>query len=112
MSRGTASRLGPSASGLAKTGPAGSHPAGCREAAHYSAWRTPARKLCPPGRSDPAGLRAILDRGLLHKGGVMTWKRNFLVVANVTATSEELIDALQARAKQETCGFTLVIPAT
>ena len=42
----------------------------------------------------------------------MTWKRSFLVVANVTATSDELIDALRARARQETCSFTLVIPAT
>ena len=42
----------------------------------------------------------------------MPWKRNFLVVANVTATSEQLIDALKVRAEQETCGFTLVIPAT
>jgi hypothetical protein len=42
----------------------------------------------------------------------MTWKRSFLVVANVTATSDELIDALRARAQQETCTFTLVIPAT
>ena len=42
----------------------------------------------------------------------MTWKRSFLVVANVTATSGELIDALRVRAQQETCSFTLVIPAT
>jgi len=39
----------------------------------------------------------------------MTWKRSFLVVANVTATSGELIDALKARAP---ASFTLVIPAT
>ena len=42
----------------------------------------------------------------------MTWKRSFLVVANVTATSDELIDALCARAEQEPCDFTLIIPAT
>jgi hypothetical protein len=42
----------------------------------------------------------------------MTWKRSFLVVANVTATSEELIHALQARAAKEPASFTLVIPAT
>jgi len=42
----------------------------------------------------------------------MTWKRSFLVVANVTATSDELLDALRARAGQETCSFTLVVPAT
>ncbi len=42
----------------------------------------------------------------------MTWKRNILVVANVTATSIELVAALQARAEQETTAFTLVVPAT
>jgi hypothetical protein len=47
-----------------------------------------------------------------NKEVVMAWKRSFLVVANVTATSGELIDALRARAQQETCSFTLVIPAT
>jgi GABA permease len=39
----------------------------------------------------------------------MTWKRSFLVVANVTATSDDLIEALKARAP---ASFTLVIPAT
>ena len=42
----------------------------------------------------------------------MTWKRSFLVVANVTATSEELIEALEQRAAHEPATFTLVIPAT
>jgi GABA permease len=42
----------------------------------------------------------------------MTWKRSFLVVANVTATSDELIQALKARAQAEAASFTLVIPAT
>jgi hypothetical protein len=40
------------------------------------------------------------------------WKRSFLVVANVTATSDELIEVLKARAAQERAAFTLVIPAT
>jgi hypothetical protein len=39
----------------------------------------------------------------------MAWKRSFLVVANVTATSSELMDALKARAPAD---FTFVIPAT
>jgi hypothetical protein len=39
----------------------------------------------------------------------MTWQRSFLVVANVTATSDELIEALKARAP---ASFTLIIPAT
>jgi GABA permease len=42
----------------------------------------------------------------------MTWKRSFLVVANVTATSDELIDALRKRADEETANFTMIIPAT
>ncbi|HTP22512.1 MAG TPA: hypothetical protein VMJ65_23080 [Solirubrobacteraceae bacterium] len=42
----------------------------------------------------------------------MTWKRSYLVVANVTATSEQLIDALRARAEAETCSFTFIVPAT
>jgi hypothetical protein len=39
----------------------------------------------------------------------MAWQRSFLVVANVTATSDELMEALKARAPAV---FTLVIPAT
>jgi hypothetical protein len=39
----------------------------------------------------------------------VTWKRSFLVVANVTAASDELMEALKARAP---ASFTLVIPAT
>lgn len=39
----------------------------------------------------------------------MAWKRSFLVVANVTATSHDLIGALMERAP---ASFTLVIPAT
>ncbi len=39
----------------------------------------------------------------------MAWRRSFLVVANVTATSEDLIGALTERAP---ASFTLVIPAT
>ncbi len=42
----------------------------------------------------------------------MAWRRSFLVVANVTATSDQLIDALKARAEQQPASFMLVIPAT
>ncbi len=42
----------------------------------------------------------------------MAWKRSVLVVANVTATSDELVDALTARAKREATTFTLIVPAT
>src|SRR5690242_2325044 len=41
----------------------------------------------------------------------MTWKRSFLVVANVTATSDELIQALRERAEREPVNFTLIMPA-
>ena len=42
----------------------------------------------------------------------MAWKRSFLVVANVTATSHELLEALRTRAEAEAASFTLIIPAT
>jgi GABA permease len=42
----------------------------------------------------------------------MTWKRNLLVVANVTAASDELIAALEARAAGGACAIHLIVPAT
>ena len=42
----------------------------------------------------------------------MTWKRSVLVVANVTASSKELADALKERTAGESTTFALVIPAT
>ena len=42
----------------------------------------------------------------------MTWKRNVLVVANVTATSDDLVRALAERAEREPTSFMLIIPAT
>ena len=42
----------------------------------------------------------------------MAWKRSVLVVANVTATSDELLTVLEARAHQEPTRFTLIVPAT
>jgi nucleotide-binding universal stress UspA family protein len=42
----------------------------------------------------------------------MAWKRTVLVVANVTATSDELLEALEARAEREPATFTLIVPAT
>ena len=42
----------------------------------------------------------------------MAWKTSVLVVANVTATSEELLEVLLARAKREATTFTLIVPAT
>jgi hypothetical protein len=42
----------------------------------------------------------------------MTWKRNVLVVANVTATSDELLGTLRERAARAPTSFELIIPAT
>ncbi len=42
----------------------------------------------------------------------MTWKRNILVVANVTATSATLIEALKAQVDGSPAAFTLIVPAT
>lgn len=42
----------------------------------------------------------------------MASKGAVLVVANVTATSHELLDGLKARAQREPATFTLIIPAT
>jgi hypothetical protein len=42
----------------------------------------------------------------------MPWKFSVLVVANVTAASDELLQALKDRAERRACGFTLLVPAT
>jgi hypothetical protein len=42
----------------------------------------------------------------------MAWEFSLLVVANVTAGSDELIDCLRDRAEKGACRFTLVMPAT
>jgi hypothetical protein len=42
----------------------------------------------------------------------MTWKRNVLVVANVTATSDELVEELRRRAGEQPTDCTMIIPAT
>lgn len=41
----------------------------------------------------------------------MAWTFSVLVVANVTATSPELLAALKARAQRDRCRFTLLVPA-
>jgi hypothetical protein len=41
----------------------------------------------------------------------MAWTFSVLVVANVTATSEELLETLKQRAASDRCRFTLVVPA-
>src|SRR5689334_756192 len=40
----------------------------------------------------------------------MTWKTNILVVANQTADSTELLDAMRARAARSAAAFVLVVP--
>jgi hypothetical protein len=42
----------------------------------------------------------------------MAWKASVLVVANVTAASDELLEAVTSRAGSEDVEFTLVVPAT
>ncbi len=42
----------------------------------------------------------------------MAWKRNILVVANVTATSASLIEALKAQVDGSPASFTLIVPST
>jgi hypothetical protein len=42
----------------------------------------------------------------------MGWEFSLLVVANVTAESDELIDCLRERAAEGACRFTLIMPAT
>jgi hypothetical protein len=41
----------------------------------------------------------------------MAWEFSLLVVANVTAGSDELLDSLRERAEEGACRFTLVMPA-
>jgi hypothetical protein len=41
----------------------------------------------------------------------VAWKFSVLVVANVTADSPELIQALEERAERDSCAFTLLVPA-
>jgi hypothetical protein len=42
----------------------------------------------------------------------MAWEFSLLVVANVTAGSDDLLDCLRDRADRGTCRFTLVMPAS
>jgi GABA permease len=43
---------------------------------------------------------------------VVQWTKNILVVANVTARSEELLAALRAQAARQHTTFTLIVPAS
>jgi hypothetical protein len=42
----------------------------------------------------------------------MAWEFSVLVVANVTAASDELLAALRARAERDRARFTVLVPAT
>ena len=41
----------------------------------------------------------------------MPWEFHVLVVANVTATSDDLVEAMRKRAERGPCRFTLLVPA-
>jgi hypothetical protein len=43
---------------------------------------------------------------------VVSWTKHVLVVANVTAASDELRAALEALAREQPTAFTLIVPAT
>jgi hypothetical protein len=43
---------------------------------------------------------------------IVTWTKHILVVANVTAASDELLEALGRKAAAEPAKFTLIVPAT
>jgi GABA permease len=42
----------------------------------------------------------------------VTWTKHILVVANVTAASDELVEALKRQAVSQQAKFTLIVPAT
>jgi GABA permease len=42
----------------------------------------------------------------------MAWKRSVLVLANITAASDELLEALRRKSEAEPATFTLIIPAS
>ena len=42
----------------------------------------------------------------------MAWEFSVLVVANVTASSDELLEALRQRSEAGACRFTLVMPGS
>jgi len=48
----------------------------------------------------------------LPKGLPMAWKRHVLVVANVTVTSDELLEALSRQSIHAPVAFTVLVPST
>ena len=61
--------------------------------------------------SPPAAARArVVCERQAAQGGAMAWEFHVLVVANVTATSDELLTALRERAGRGACRFTLLMP--
>jgi hypothetical protein len=42
----------------------------------------------------------------------MPWTKRVLVLANVTATSQELLEVMRSRAQGESVEYTLIVPAT
>jgi len=54
----------------------------------------------------------LRDRGRGRYVLVVTWKKHILVVANVTAASDELLETLKQQAADQPVTFTLIVPAT
>ena len=64
----------------------------------------------PAAGSPAAHGRLRYPRSERHEEEQWPWEFHVLVVANVTATSDELLAALKEREKQGACRFTLVMP--
>ena len=71
----------------------------------------PPTSCCCPSRALPGAPRRRTVGSSSRGGSSMAWRFNILVVANVTADSPELIEALLARTADDPCSFTLVVPA-
>ena len=65
-------------------------------------------ELASPG---VAARYRLIERRRLQRRTLTALKKNILVVANVTATSDELCGHLTKRAERQPTTFTLVIPA-
>lgn len=65
-----------------------------------------AQVRCIAARYAAVGIRTAEPYAL------MAFKKNILVIANVTATSDELCSNLIERAKHELAAFTILVPAT
>jgi hypothetical protein len=60
----------------------------------------------------PAARYGAVGVGTAEPYALMAFKKNILVIANVTATSDELCSRLIERANHEPAAFTILVPAT